>query len=48
MELPKYYTSLFNAVTDAIQAISQQNYGLAKEILLQAQQKAEELFLDNA
>ena len=32
---------------DAIAAIEQQNYGLAKEILLQAQQDAEEQFLSD-
>ena len=46
MELPNYYTSLFNAVTDAILAIEHQNFGLAKDILIQAQQKAEELYME--
>lgn len=46
MELPNYYTSLFNAVTDAIRAIEQQNYGIAKDILIQAQQQSEELYLE--
>jgi len=46
MELPNYYTSLFNAVTDAILAIEQQNYGIAKEILIQAQQQSEERYLE--
>jgi len=46
MELPKYYTSLFNAVTDAIRAIEQQNYGTAKDILINALQESEELYLE--
>ena len=46
MNLPTYYTGLFNAVTDAIEALEQQNFGLAKDILIKAQQDAEELVLD--
>ena len=46
MELPDYYTNLFNAVTDAINALNQQNYGFAKEILIQAQLKSEDLYLE--
>ena len=46
MELPKYYTALFRAVTDAIAAIEQQNYGEAKQILIEGQQQAEERYLE--
>lgn len=43
--LPSYYFGLFNAVTDALTALNQQNYGLAKELLIHAQQQAEEDYL---
>ena len=39
--LPLYYTTLFNGVTDAIAALDQQNFGQAKEILIRSQQAAE-------
>ena len=42
----KMYTTLFNAMTDAIENIEKLNYGTAKEILIQAQQKTEELYID--
>ena len=42
----KMYTTLFNAMTDAIENIEELNYGTAKEILIQAQQKTEELYID--
>ena len=43
--LPSYYSGLFNAVTDALKALDQQNYGLARELLIRAQQQAEEDYL---
>ena len=42
----KMYTTLFNAITDAIENIEELNYGTAKEILIQAQQKTEELYIE--
>ena len=45
-ELPKYYTTLFNGVTDALAALEQQNYGAAREILVRAQQSAEEAYIE--
>lgn len=45
-QLPPYYTHLFNAVTDALSAMEQQNYGKAKELLIEAQQTSEELWLE--
>ena len=39
------YTHLFNAVTDALSAIDDRNYGQVEELLKQAQQDAEERFL---
>lgn len=44
-DFPKYYTRLFNGVTDALEAMQAQNYIKAQDILIQAQQDAEELFL---
>ena len=42
----KMYYILFNAMTDALQAMKEQNYGMARKILEAAQQKAEDTFLD--
>ena len=41
----KMYSTLFNAITDALAQIENQNYGDAKDILISAQQKAEELYI---
>ena len=41
----KLYTKLFNAATDALEALDALNIGLAKELLQQAQQEAEELYI---
>ena len=41
----KMYTLLFNAITDALMQMEKQNYGSAKETLISAQQRAEELYL---
>lgn len=45
-ELPKYYTILFNAVTDAIADMEGKNYGKALDLLIQGQRKAEEAYTD--
>ena len=42
----KMYYLLFNAMSDACQSIEEQNYGKAKDILRNAQLKAEELYLE--
>ena len=42
----KMYTTLFNAMTDAIENLEKLNCGTAKEILIQAQQKTEELYIN--
>ena len=39
------YHILFNAITDALQAIANQNYGEAKAILIAAQQQTEESYI---
>lgn len=41
----KMYTTLFNSITDAIACIEESNFGAAKEILICAQKKTEELFI---
>ena len=43
----KMYITLFNAITDAIESLQQDNYGTAKEVLIQAQQDAEELYISD-
>ena len=45
MDYQKMYTTLFNAITDALSQIETQNYGDAKETLISAQQKAEEMYI---
>ena len=47
MDYKKLYFHLFNAVTDALQAMEQQNYGQASSILMSAQQETEEMYLDD-
>lgn len=44
-ELPKGYSLLFNAITDALDAMELQNYNMAQRLLVEAQQEAEELYL---
>ena len=42
----KMYTTLFNAMTDANESLKRQNYADAMEILIQAQQTAEEIYVN--
>ena len=44
-EFPKYYTIIFNAVTDALTALDAGNPEKAKALLIQGQQVAEDAFL---
>ena len=44
---PKYYTRLFNGITDALEALQKQNYIEAQDILIKAQQDAEEMYLED-
>lgn len=46
MNYQQLYYRLFNGITDAIEAIQKQNYGLAKDILISAQCTAEDMYLD--
>ena len=48
MDYEKLYHLLFNAITDALEQLDAQNYGEAKETLIYAQQKAEEIYIDSA
>ena len=41
----KMYLTLFNAITDELAQIENQNYGDAKSALIAAQQKAEEMYI---
>ena len=41
------YLLLFNAVTDALEKMDRQNCGEASALLIAAQQKAEELYMDS-
>ena len=44
-EIPEYYTILFHAAEQAIRALEQQNYGLAKQLLIDGDRAAEEAFV---
>lgn len=44
-ELPIYYTTLFNAVTDAIAALDRQDFGQARDILVHSQEAAENAYI---
>lgn len=44
---PKYYTRLFNGITDALGALQEQNYIKAQDILIRAQQDAEEMYIED-
>ena len=41
----RMYFKLFNGVSDALLALQEQNYGIAKRLLLEAQRATEELYL---
>ena len=41
----KLYTTLFNAITDALEDMGKQNYGLAAERLMHAQLTTEALYI---
>ena len=46
MEIETIYFTLFSRITEAIAAIEACNYGMAKEILIQAQQSGEEAYIE--
>ena len=39
--VPKYYSTLFNAVTDALKELDKQNYGNLRDLLVHGQLQAE-------
>ena len=46
--MPDYkllYLRLFNAVSDAVAALQNADYGTAQELLVQAQQETEEIYI---
>ena len=45
MDYERLYHTMFNAATDAVRMLEEQNYGLAKERLRQAQELCEELYI---
>lgn len=47
LNFPKYYGCLFRGVESALNAIQKQNYVQAQDILIKAQQEAEDLFLSD-
>ena len=46
MDYHSLYHKMFNAVTDALEMIEAQNFGLAKEQLMQAQKACEEWYME--
>ena len=42
----KSYHTLFNAITDALRAMEDQNFGLARSILIRSQQSCEDRYLE--
>ena len=45
-EYEKMYLKLFNAVTDALAALEEKNFGTAAELLRRGQETCEELYMD--
>ena len=41
----KLYTLLFNAITDAVELLDEENLQEAKSLLIDAQQKAEDMYI---
>ena len=46
MDYQQLYHRLFNGITDAVEALGHQNYGMAKDILIAAQCDAEDLYIN--
>lgn len=42
----KLYTTLFNAITDAVEELERANFGLAADRLRAAQQQTEEAYME--
>ena len=43
----KMYTHLFNEISEALDDLTRQNYGIAKDRLMRAQLHAEEIYIDD-
>ena len=43
----KMYCRMFNAATDALEAMGRQNFGTARDILISAQQSCEEIYMES-
>ena len=48
MDYKFLYHILFNAATDSIWAIDESDYSRARRLLVEAQQRAEDLYINNA
>ena len=48
MKFQKMYVILMDGAEKAIRAMEEQNFGLARQLLIEAEQKAEEVFLSEA
>lgn len=46
MDYKEAYFALFAAMADAVEAIDQQNFGVAKKILMETQQKWEDIYIE--
>lgn len=44
----KMYFHLFNAITDALEKLSEQDFDQAREILIRAQQWGEDTYIESA
>ena len=44
----KMYLRMFNAATDALAHMEEQNFGIARELLIAAQQACEEIYLEES
>ncbi len=40
------YRILFNGITDAIEDMERQNFGIAKDVLIKTQQTAEDIYIE--
>lgn len=47
MDYQKAYSLLFNAITDALEDMTAQNFSLAAQRSIAAQQQTEELYMDS-
>ena len=48
MDYQKAYHLLFNAITDALDAMGAQNFGQARQLLISAQLQGEALFIEDS